>query len=195
VAEEREGQVLIVSRPALLTRKRAASCEPPIRSPGKFCLAGYYSAGRFLSTRGNQSEFERLVFAARSASRLGASHYTKNSVGRPTEIWYYALFFPVRLKERMPYSQNLKSARNTRFAGGEDPSIRWGQCTVFGIASRIQQVSDATAAIEPGNTLYPALLRIEQRGWIASKWASRKITAGESPILDLRRDASSSSRK
>jgi transcriptional regulator len=39
----------------------------------------------------------------------------------------------------------------------------------FGIALRIQQVSDELLQLNQG-TLYPALLRIEQRGWIASKW-------------------------
>src|SRR5260370_1656308 len=39
----------------------------------------------------------------------------------------------------------------------------------FGIALRIQQVSDELLQLNKG-TLYPALLRIEQRGWFASKW-------------------------
>ena len=39
----------------------------------------------------------------------------------------------------------------------------------FGVALRIQQVSDKLLQLNQG-TLYPALLCIEQRGWIASKW-------------------------
>jgi PadR family transcriptional regulator PadR len=39
----------------------------------------------------------------------------------------------------------------------------------FGIALRIQQVSRDLLQINQG-TLYPALLRLEQRGWISSKW-------------------------
>jgi PadR family transcriptional regulator PadR len=39
----------------------------------------------------------------------------------------------------------------------------------FGIAIRIQQVSDDLLQINQG-TLYPALLRLEQRGWVTSKW-------------------------
>ena len=39
----------------------------------------------------------------------------------------------------------------------------------FGIALRIQQVSDDLLQLNQG-TLYPALLRLEQRGWVASKW-------------------------
>jgi len=39
----------------------------------------------------------------------------------------------------------------------------------FGIALRIQQVSQDLLQLNQG-TLYPALLRLEQRGWISSKW-------------------------
>jgi PadR family transcriptional regulator PadR len=39
----------------------------------------------------------------------------------------------------------------------------------FGIAQRIQQVSRDTLYLNQG-TLYPALLRLAQRGWIRSEW-------------------------
>ena len=39
----------------------------------------------------------------------------------------------------------------------------------FGIARRIQQVSHDALLLNQG-TLYPALVRLEQRGWIRSKW-------------------------
>jgi PadR family transcriptional regulator, regulatory protein PadR len=39
----------------------------------------------------------------------------------------------------------------------------------FGIARRIQQVSEDALLLNQG-TLYPALVRLEQRGWIRSKW-------------------------
>jgi transcriptional regulator len=39
----------------------------------------------------------------------------------------------------------------------------------YGIAVRIQQVSEDLLKLNQG-TLYPALLRLEQRGWITSKW-------------------------
>lgn len=39
----------------------------------------------------------------------------------------------------------------------------------FGISVRIQQVSEDLLRLNQG-TLYPALLRLEQRGWITSKW-------------------------
>src|SRR3954447_4589470 len=41
----------------------------------------------------------------------------------------------------------------------------------YGIAQRLQQVSDRVLQLNQG-TLYPALLRLEQRGWISSKWGT-----------------------
>jgi PadR family transcriptional regulator len=39
----------------------------------------------------------------------------------------------------------------------------------WGISQRLQQVSEDTFQLNQG-TLYPALVRLEQRGWIRSKW-------------------------
>jgi transcriptional regulator len=39
----------------------------------------------------------------------------------------------------------------------------------FGLAKRIQQISGGALDLNQG-TLYPALLRLEQRGWIKSRW-------------------------
>lgn len=39
----------------------------------------------------------------------------------------------------------------------------------YGIARRIEQVSGETLSMNQG-TIYPALLRLEQRGWIKSEW-------------------------
>jgi PadR family transcriptional regulator, regulatory protein PadR len=41
----------------------------------------------------------------------------------------------------------------------------------YGIAQRVQQVSEDLLKLNQG-TLYPALLRLEQRGWITSKWGA-----------------------
>jgi PadR family transcriptional regulator PadR len=38
-----------------------------------------------------------------------------------------------------------------------------------GIARRIEQVSGDALSLNQG-TIYPALLRLEQRGWIKAKW-------------------------
>src|ERR1051325_400850 len=39
----------------------------------------------------------------------------------------------------------------------------------FGLAKRIQQISDGVLDLNQG-TLYPALLRLEQRRWVKAKW-------------------------
>lgn len=39
----------------------------------------------------------------------------------------------------------------------------------YGIARRIEQVSDEALSLNQG-TIYPALLRLQQRGWINAEW-------------------------
>jgi PadR family transcriptional regulator, regulatory protein PadR len=39
----------------------------------------------------------------------------------------------------------------------------------YGIARRIEQVSEDALILNQG-TIYPALLRLEQRGWIKAEW-------------------------
>jgi transcriptional regulator len=39
----------------------------------------------------------------------------------------------------------------------------------FGLARRLEQISGDLLHLNQG-TIYPALLRLEQRGWISSKW-------------------------
>ena len=41
----------------------------------------------------------------------------------------------------------------------------------YGIARRIEQVAEGMLALNQG-TIYPALLRLEQKGWIASEWGT-----------------------
>jgi PadR family transcriptional regulator, regulatory protein PadR len=41
----------------------------------------------------------------------------------------------------------------------------------YGIARRIEQVSGNSLTLNQG-TIYPALLRLEQRGWIRSEWGT-----------------------
>ena len=39
----------------------------------------------------------------------------------------------------------------------------------YGVARRIEQVAEGSLALNQG-TIYPALLRLEQKGWIKSDW-------------------------
>ena len=41
----------------------------------------------------------------------------------------------------------------------------------FGISKRIQQISDDVLQVSQGS-LYPALLRLQQNGWIRSEWGA-----------------------
>jgi transcriptional regulator len=41
----------------------------------------------------------------------------------------------------------------------------------YGIARRIEQVSQGSLALNQG-TIYPALLRLEQKGWIRGEWGT-----------------------
>jgi PadR family transcriptional regulator len=41
----------------------------------------------------------------------------------------------------------------------------------YGIARRIEQVARGALALNQG-TIYPALLRLEQKGWIESEWGT-----------------------
>jgi len=41
----------------------------------------------------------------------------------------------------------------------------------YGIARRIEQVAEGALELNQG-TIYPALLRLEQKGWITSEWGA-----------------------
>ena len=41
----------------------------------------------------------------------------------------------------------------------------------YGIARRIEQMSEGALYLNQG-TIYPALLRLQQRGWISSEWGA-----------------------
>ena len=48
-------------------------------------------------------------------------------------------------------------------------AVSLGPLHGYGIIQRIRQMSDEMLSVEQGS-LYPALYRIEQRGWVKSKW-------------------------
>jgi len=48
-------------------------------------------------------------------------------------------------------------------------TLSWGSTHGYGIARWIQQVTGDVLRIEEGS-LYPALHRLERRGWIAAEW-------------------------
>jgi PadR family transcriptional regulator PadR len=48
-------------------------------------------------------------------------------------------------------------------------SLSVGELHGYGIIQRLRQLSDEMLNVEQGS-LYPALYRIEQKGWVSSKW-------------------------
>lgn len=48
-------------------------------------------------------------------------------------------------------------------------AVSLGPLHGYGIIQRIRQMSDEMLEVEQGS-LYPALYRIEQRGWVSSQW-------------------------
>lgn len=44
----------------------------------------------------------------------------------------------------------------------------------YGIASRLEQISEEAVQLNQGS-LYPALVRLEQRGWIKGVWKTTRI--------------------
>ena len=52
-------------------------------------------------------------------------------------------------------------------------AVSLGPLHGYGIISRIRQMSAGMLEVEQGS-LYPALYRIEQRGWLKSKWETNE---------------------
>jgi transcriptional regulator len=48
-------------------------------------------------------------------------------------------------------------------------SLSWAPRHGYAVAEWIEQATDATFLIEEG-TLYPALHRLERKGWVATEW-------------------------
>jgi PadR family transcriptional regulator, regulatory protein PadR len=47
--------------------------------------------------------------------------------------------------------------------------VAWGPIHGYGISQRIRQISREVLQVQQGS-LYPALHRLEKRGWLASDW-------------------------
>jgi PadR family transcriptional regulator PadR len=67
----------------------------------------------------------------------------------------------------------VTKAKNNLLQGTLDmlvlKALSLGPMHGYGVGQRIQQTSDDVLKIEEGS-LYPALYRIEQQGWIESEW-------------------------
>ncbi|HVG32788.1 MAG TPA: PadR family transcriptional regulator [Pyrinomonadaceae bacterium] len=67
----------------------------------------------------------------------------------------------------------VAKAKNNLLQGTLDmlvlKALSLGPMHGYGVGQRIQQISDDVLRVEEGS-LYPALYRIEQQGWIESEW-------------------------
>ena len=52
-------------------------------------------------------------------------------------------------------------------------AVSFGPLHGYGIIQRIRQMSDEMLQVEQGS-LYPALYRIEQKGWLSAKWETNE---------------------
>jgi len=52
-------------------------------------------------------------------------------------------------------------------------TLRWGPTHGHGIAKSIERMSEETLRVEHGS-LYPALQRLQQEGWITAEWGVSK---------------------
>jgi transcriptional regulator len=52
-------------------------------------------------------------------------------------------------------------------------TLQWGQAHGHEIAKHIQRTSEEVLQVEHGS-LYPALHRLEQKGWVIAKWETAK---------------------
>ena len=53
-------------------------------------------------------------------------------------------------------------------------ALSLGELHGYGMIQRIQQISDGLLVVEQGS-LYPALYRMEQQGWILSAWGLSEV--------------------
>jgi len=50
-------------------------------------------------------------------------------------------------------------------------ALSWGMAHGYTVAKRIEHATDDALAVGEG-TLYPALHRLEERGWVSAKWGT-----------------------
>ena len=82
----------------------------------------------------------------------------------------YTLLLKIHRRRRLP----VKDTRSDILQGTLDLMVLktldgLGPLHGYGIARRIEQVSDGVLELNQG-TIYPALLRLQQRDWIKAEW-------------------------
>jgi PadR family transcriptional regulator PadR len=115
--------------------------------------------GRFAPTDSREIASSRVLRARRQARRPVAL-LTTNKKPLYTPVGYQKV--PAMLSDKTDVLHGSLALMVLRTLDTLGPQHGWG------IARRIEQISGDVLALNQG-TLYPALLRLEQMGWISSK--------------------------
>jgi transcriptional regulator len=103
------------------------------------------------------------IGAAGGAFRIPSSHSI------PVDNQHQRAYLHVEIQQERPMSSKSDVLQGTLDLMVLKTLETLGPMHGYGIARRIEQVSDDALQLNQG-TLYPALVRLEQRGWITSKW-------------------------
>jgi PadR family transcriptional regulator, regulatory protein PadR len=134
-----------------------------LRTDERACLARERSHWRRFTTRDNASTDihgrTSLAFEPLSRQTYGHCKGVRDNI-----LWNVHRSAPVSEKKSEVLQGTLDlMVLKTLYAMGPQHG--------FGIARRIEQVSDGVLDLNEG-TVYTALLRLQQQGWIASKWGA-----------------------
>ena len=76
---------------------------------------------------------------------------------------------PPKRSTRMPSTSRISLLQGTLDLMVLRVISTMGPLHAYGIASRLEQISEDVLRLNQG-TLYPALVRLEQKGWICAAW-------------------------
>lgn len=104
----------------------------------------------------------------RSGQSCGTGRKTQDStpVAKPQEVWQTTV--------RIPQESKLANSKLDLLQGTLDVMVlqtleSMGPMHGYGLARRIEQVSGDAVLLNQG-TIYAALIRLQQRGWISADW-------------------------
>src|SRR5882672_5587462 len=127
------------------------------------------SATRARARRAACSRSSRMYESAIQVDHGRAQDDHPTRCGSPSPVDFQHVYHVEYLQERrvMSGSEKTDILRGTLDLLVLKTLDTLGPLHGYGIAQRIQQVSGSTLSLNQG-TLYPALLRLEQRGWVQS---------------------------
>ncbi len=96
---------------------------------------------------------------------------TVNAVPMPVDIQQGTAVYLLKLNRTVMTSAKMDVMQGTLDLLVLKTLEALGPMHGWGIARRIEQVSDDALSLNQG-TLYPALVRLQQRGWITARWGT-----------------------